>query len=304
MTPTLAAAYRTCETVTKRQARNFHYGIRLLPPSKRAALSAVYALARRIDDIGDGDLPLDEKRRRLAEQRAALSRLGDSSDPVLLAVHDVACRLPVPVAAFDELIEGVEMDLDGRRFGDDEELVAYCRCVAGSIGRLCLGVFGTTDPVHAPGYADALGVALQLTNILRDIREDLLAGRIYLPLDDLAVHGVELRLAPDGRLAAVERLDTVIGLTAARARDWYDRGLRLLPSLDRRSAACASAMSGIYRRLLDRISADPTLVYGGRLALSPREKAGIAARAVMGQSRSAGRSAAVRCRAAGGPVDV
>jgi phytoene synthase len=283
MTATLEAAYSICEDTTRTQARNFHYGIRLLPRDKRRALCAVYALARRVDDIGDGTLPDEVKRRDLAVLRADITAMADSADPVLVAVRDAARRMPIPVAAFDELIDGVEMDLDGRRFATFDELVVYCRCVAGSIGRLCVGVFGASDPAIAQGYADQLGIALQQTNILRDIREDLMAGRVYLPTSDLERFGVDLRLDQDGALVDDGALSALIRDAAERARGWYDDGLRLVPMLDRRSAASALAMSGIYRRLLDQIEAQPALVRDRRLSLSGWQKAAVAARSLAGR---------------------
>jgi phytoene synthase len=281
--PRIEAAYTACEVITRNEARNFYYGIRLLPAPKRSALSAVYALARRIDDIGDGDLPIETKRVALADARAALKDPGASSDVVLVAVADAADRLPIPLEAFNELIDGVEMDLAGTRFETFEDLVRYCRCVAGSIGRLCLGVFGARDLDVAPDYADALGIALQQTNILRDIREDLMLGRVYLPSADLTRFGVDLRLTDDGSLHDDGGLTALVRYSADRARGWYDDGLRLIPLLDRRSAACAAAMSGIYRRLLDTISERPYLVRDRRLSLSGWQKAGVAAKALAGR---------------------
>jgi phytoene synthase len=278
------AAYAACEAITKTEARNFHYGIRLLPPDKRSALSAVYALARRIDDIGDGDLPIADKRVALVDARASLDDMGSSDDPVLVAVADATRRLPIPVEAFGELVDGVEMDLAGTRFETFEDLVGYCRNVAGSVGRLCLGVFGARDLDVAPDYADSLGIALQQTNILRDIREDLVLGRVYLPAADLRRFGVELRLGHDGALVDDGNLTALVRFSADRARSWYDEGLRLVPLLDRRSAACATAMSGIYRRLLDRIAAQPSLIRDRRLSLSGWQKAGVAVRALAGRS--------------------
>jgi phytoene synthase len=286
VTPTVALAYRTCESITRSQARNFHYGIRLLPPSKRDALCALYALSRRIDDIGDGDLPLAGKTAALAAVRASLRDIEASTDAVLVAVADAARRYPVPLEAFDELVDGVEMDVTGRQYETFEELVGYCRCVAGSVGRLCLAIFGSRPHPRAAAYADALGIALQQTNILRDIREDLLNGRVYLPAKELADFGVRLSVDERGRLEDDDaRLAALIVVAAARARDWYADGTRLMALLDRRSAACASAMAGIYRRLLDRIARDPTSVYDRRLSLSSWEKAAMAARALMGVGR-------------------
>jgi 15-cis-phytoene synthase len=285
----LAAAYAECERITREQARNFAWGIRLLPEHKRQALSAVYAMARRVDDIGDGTLPLADKKRLLAEARTAATepaRFPD--DAVCVALADAATRLPIPLAAFGELVDGCEMDIEGRTYDTLEELELYCRCVAGSIGRLSLGVFDPVlpggDRVEAAALADELGIALQLTNILRDIREDLGTGRVYLPKQDLALFGCDLRTLPDSTLDPQGgALAEVIRFEAARAWGRYDRGLRLLDLLDRRSAACCAAMAGIYRELLDRIAADPRQVMVGRLSLPTRDKLRVAARSLAGR---------------------
>jgi phytoene synthase len=282
MTVTLADAYAECEAITRREARNFAYGIRLLPADKRTALSAVYALARRIDDIGDGDLPVAEKLAALAAVRAELAAADQSDDRVIRAVHDAALRVPIPMSAFDELVDGVEMDVRGTTYATFSDLVGYCRCVAGSIGRLCVGVFGAADLDRAVVHADALGIALQQINILRDVREDLMAGRVYLPADELARYGVRLSIGPDGTLRG-NGLEQLVIAASVRAAEWYADGMRLLPLLDRRSAACVSAMAGIYRRLLDRIAAQPELVRDRRLSLSAREKTVVAARALAGR---------------------
>lgn len=285
-TTTLDAAYDLCERITREQARNFSWGIRLLPISKRRALSAVYAVARRIDDIGDGNLPAPEKLRRLAEARAGATVPGEHrDDPVLLALDDAARRLPIPLGAFGELVDGCEMDVTGRSYDDLDQLVGYCRCVAGSIGRLSLGVFdprlSDPDRARASELADALGVALQLTNILRDIREDLASERVYLPKRDLDLFDVELRTLPNGQLDPQEgRLAELVRYEAARAWGWYDRGLQLMDVLDWRSAACCAAMAGIYRELLGRIATDPSIVMRGRASLPARDKLRVAARSL------------------------
>lgn len=293
-TDSVTLAYRECERITREQARNFAWGIRLLPRAKRTALSAVYAMARRIDDIGDGPLPADEKLRLLGLERTALEDPGaHHDDPVIRALDDAARRLPIPLTAFGELIDGCEMDIAGRSYETIDDLVDYCRCVAGSIGRLSLGVFDPrVDPMAlhtASAQADALGIALQLTNILRDIREDLDSGRIYLPAHDLELFGCELRVLADGSLDPCDgALAEVIRFEAARAWGWYDRGLRLIGVLDRRSAACCSAMAGIYHELLGRIAADPRLVMGGRHSLPARRKLLIAGRSIVSPGSTGG----------------
>ncbi|HEY2284198.1 MAG TPA: squalene/phytoene synthase family protein [Streptosporangiaceae bacterium] len=295
--PDVEAAYRHCEHVTRTQARNFAYGITLLPGDKRRALSAVYALARRIDDIGDGDLPPDTKLAALAQARAEVTELAaggtaPAGDLVLVALGDAARRFPIPVLAFSELIEGCEADVRGMSYQAFSELEHYCRCVAGSIGRLSLGVFGCADPAVAEPLADSLGVALQLTNILRDIREDLGNGRVYLPAEDLKRFGCTLEPggtlgpygtapAPDGAAGGMDRL---IRFEADRARGWYARGLALMPLLDWRSKASTGAMAGIYLRLLDHMSATPGTVLQERMSLPAREKLMVAGRSLLGRT--------------------
>jgi phytoene synthase len=269
-------AYARCAEITNAQAKNFSYGIRLLPPPKRAALSAVYALARRVDDVGDGDLPADEKLTALAQVRAELARLpGTGDDPVLVAIDDAARRYALPMEEFGILIDGCEMDVTGAVYVTFDDLVGYCRRVAGSIGRLSLAVFGTTYPESAEPRAEALGVALQVTNILRDIVEDRGMGRVYLPQDDAKRFGCEPDLSgPPEAVAALVSFETT------RAREWFGRGLELLPLLDRRSRACVAAMAGIYRRVLGRIERDPGAVLRGRVSVPTSEKLWVAARAV------------------------
>jgi phytoene synthase len=286
-----AEAYQTCEEITWSQARNFAYGIRLLPAGKRQSLAALYAFARRIDDIGDGDMAAPDKLTALEAARSEILGLAEpgalappADDPVLVALADTARRFPVPLAGFGEIIDGCVADTEGATYITFDDLHYYCRCVAGSVGRLSLGVFGSDDHPTAESLADSLGVALQLTNILRDIREDYQNGRVYLPAEDLDRFGVTLKPsgepdpaaepAPDA--AAEAKFVSLIEFEAERARQWYDVGLQLLPMLDARSAACTGAMAGIYRKLLDRIIAEPTAVLHGRLSLSPGQKAVVA----------------------------
>jgi 15-cis-phytoene synthase len=299
------AAYRHCEQVTRSQARNFSYGIALLPAAKRRALSAVYAFARRVDDIGDGGLPAEDKLAALQDARAAVTALrGDQAAPdgdqVLVALADAARRYQIPLGAFSELIEGCEADVRGTSYPTFGELEHYCRCVAGSVGRLSLGVFGSRDPAAAEPLADALGIALQLTNILRDIREDAEFGRVYLPAEDLDAFQTAVTPGQPGMLASDRGLQDLVRFEARRALGWYATGLRLMPLLDRRSAASAGAMAGIYLRLLGRIAAAPEVALSRRLSLPVRAKAAVAARALAGRTprvpRVAGPAAAETAR--------
>lgn len=284
-------AYRYCEAVTGRQARNFAYGIRLLPYDKRLAMSALYAFSRRVDDIGDGDLPPGTKRTRLADTRRQLDRIRagevaeDDTDPVAVALAHAARRFPIPLGGLDELIDGVLADVRGQEYETWEDLKDYCRCVAGAIGRLSLGVFGTVPgarhPERAPGYADTLGLALQLTNILRDLREDAAEGRSYLPAVDLAKFGCSAGFHGDTAPPGSD-FPGLVQFEVRRARALFADGYRLLPMLDRRSGACVAAMAGIYHRLLERIAADPEAVLRGRVSLPGREKAYVAVRGLVG----------------------
>ncbi|WP_394499647.1 phytoene/squalene synthase family protein [Nonomuraea sp. JJY05] len=275
-------AYRHCEQIMRGQARNFSYGLRLLPAPKRRALSAVYALARRIDDIADGDGPAGRRLARLSAIRGMLDGTAPARhDLVLVALFEAARRYPIPLAAFSDLVDGCAADVRGSTYATFDDLAGYCRCVAGSIGRLSLGVFGADDMEAATPLADALGVALQITNILRDLREDRLAKRVYLPARDLERFGCTLDVDAYGRFSdPPERLAALVRFEADRARDWFATGMRLLPMLDARSAACTATMAGIYRCLLDRIAADPGRALASRLSLTTREKSMVAARAL------------------------
>ena len=289
----IAGAYRYCESVTRVQAANFFYGIRLLPGERRRAMCAVYAFARRVDDIGDGTLEREEKLRRLDEQARAIAAIAAPAgvDLVMVALADAQRRFPLPDDALRELIEGVRMDVAGTTYESFEELVVYCRRVAGGIGRLCLAIFGLrgdarADTARAQRLADELGVALQLTNILRDVREDAENGRVYLPGEDLRRFGAVVTVGSSDALLADpeqrERLCALVRFECERARAWFDRGIALTRMLDRRSAACVLAMAGIYRRLLDRIEEHPEDALRGRMSLPAHEKAWVAARGMLG----------------------
>jgi phytoene synthase len=289
----LAEAYRHCESVTREQAANFFYGIRLLPRERRRAMCAAYAFARRIDDIGDGTLEREEKLRLLDEQERVLATIADGSqtDLVMVALADAQRRFSLPVGALGELIEGVRMDLAETTYEDFDALVVYCRRVAGAVGRVCLAIFGlredaSIDAVEAGSLADDLGVALQLTNILRDVREDAENGRVYLPGEDLRRFGVAISLrsaeGPATDPEQLERLSALVRFESERAREWFERGLALAGALDRRSAACVLAMAGIYRRLLERIDEHPEQAVSRRMSLPAREKAWVAARGMLG----------------------
>jgi phytoene synthase len=280
-------ALRHCAAVTRREAANFYYGIRLLPRAKFDALCAIYAFARAVDDIGDGPLDDEQKIADLALARGAVAELdGASQDPVIVALASAERQFALPRDAFTDLIDGVQMDITGTSYESFDELVVYCRRVAGSIGRLCLAVFGSRDPA-ADALADDLGVALQLTNILRDVREDALNGRVYLPAEDLRRFGWPPGSAGDAdAIAAVTAaepgaLAELVHFEAQRNREWYAHGKGLIALLDRRSGACALAMSQIYEAVLERIDARPERILEGRVSLPALAKTRVAVRSLL-----------------------
>lgn len=287
-------AYRSCEQTTRRAAANFYYGIRLLPGPKRKAMSAVYAFARRVDDIGDEGLDSETQLAELQAERRRVQALAETGwtddgrwaeerDPVMLALGHARRHYELPLDALELLIDSVEADVRGTRFETFPQLVLYCRGVAGSIGRLCLAIFteGAAEESDAPQLADDLGVAMQLTNILRDVREDAARGRVYIPAEDLRRFGCQAEAAA-GRLSP-----ELIRFEALRAQEWFDRGLALVARLDSRSGACVLAMTGIYRAVLERILRDPAQVTRARVSLAAWEKTWVAARSLAGARRTA-----------------
>jgi phytoene synthase len=268
-------AYEQCRHIARASGSSFYAGMRLLPAERRNAIFAIYALARRIDDIADGTLSPEAKLAALEHIRAQLTRASETNDPVLVAVADAAQNYPIPLEAFGDLLDGAEMDARGHTYATFADTELYGRRVAGSIGRLALGVFETTDRARAERLAEDLGVALQLTNILRDISEDLRIGRVYLPTEDLYRFGCQVA---NGRIQGPA--DLLVAFEAQRALAWLERGLTLVPLLDRRSAACVLAMAGSYRRLLQRIALHPELVLGGRPSLRRWEKGWVLAQSL------------------------
>jgi phytoene synthase len=276
MTVTVEQAYDTARRVTQASGSSFYLGMKLLPPDRREALFAIYAVARRIDDIADGHLPADRKLAALADFRAELDAIETTDDPLLVAVADAARRYPIPLEAFRDLVEGAEADARGTRYDDFPALEHYCRCVAGSIGRLCVGVFDASDRPRADALAGDLGVALQLGNILRDLVEDLRNGRVYLPAADLARFGCRV----DGASIAGDA-ELVVAFEAERALGWLERGLGILPLLDRRSARCVRAMTAAYERMLTRIAEHPDRALSAHARLGSLEKRAVVARSLL-----------------------
>jgi len=241
-------AYAEVERLTRRRARNFAYGIMVLPREKRRAIAAIYAFARRVDDVADGELPQVEKRRQLEELQSALEA-SPGKDAMLVALADARLRFPIPADSLRALVAGGLQDLDQTRYASFAEFHGYCTKVAGAVGVCCIAVYGSDDVKRA----ETLGVALQLINIIRDVPEDWELGRVYLPQDELSSFGVSEDEISAGR--ATDAWRALMTFQAGRARAYLQDGLGLLHSLDGRSALCVSTFAGLYRATLERIEA-------------------------------------------------
>ncbi|HLH25295.1 MAG TPA: squalene/phytoene synthase family protein [Chloroflexota bacterium] len=282
------AAEHYCAALARREAKNFYWGFIALPRAQRMAIYALYSFAREVDD--EADRPDGERDpARLAWHRDRLRRClaGDYVDPVMQALGPAIARYQIPAAELAQVIDGVELDLHQNRYQSWEELRAYCRLVASAVGRMCVRVFGFTDP-RALVFADDLGQAMQLTNILRDIREDyFLFGRIYLPLGELARFGIdEARLVAalhgtdgrgDGRDG--DAWGAFVRSQAERAEGLFASGLQVASLIPTSSAVCVLTMAGIYQGILQRIKRHPYLPLQRRVSLSPAEKLGVVVRA-------------------------
>jgi 15-cis-phytoene synthase len=258
-------AYAEVQRVTRARAKNFAYGIMVLPHEKRRAIAAIYAFAREVDDVADGSAPVEEKRARLEALRAALD------DPPAAAMHvaltDARARFGIPRDALSAIVDGGLQDLVKTRYATFDELRAYCEKVAGAVGVACVAVYGSDDDERAR----TLGIALQLINVMRDVDEDRALGRVYLPQDELDRFGVhELAVGPEWR--------ELMAFQAARARAHLDEGLRLLDSLDRRSALCVATFAGLYRGQLDRMESNGFDVFTASCRLSAPAKLAVVAR--------------------------
>lgn len=277
------SSYRYCRELARSAARNFYYGFVLLPSAKRDALCALYAFMRGIDDISDEPGSIELKRQRLQAQRAELDRIlagGKINEPAWPALRDTVNHFSIPTRYLHDLITGAEMDLSVADYGTFDELRRYCYHVAGAVGLCCLYVFGFRDP-QAPEFAEKMGIAFQLTNILRDVREDLAMGRVYLPREDFAKFGCEVRQF--GENSATARALEMLRFETARASDFYREGWKLLPLVSADSRAALWAMARIYSGILHKIERRGIQVLSGeRARLSTAEKVWIVFRAKIG----------------------
>jgi phytoene synthase len=288
----VAEAYRVCRAIARREAKNFYYSFVALPQAKRDAICAVYAFMRHADDLSDDEsLPLAERRARLdawyaAWQKAACD--GESRDPVFLALRDAQRRFKIPLELLEKLVEGTTMDLRrGERpfkrgaasldtYATFADLYRYCYLVASVVGLVCIRIFGYRD-AQAEKLAEETGIAFQLTNILRDVREDAERGRVYLPVEDLQPAG----LSPE-QVAAIREgkegagaLRKVLSLEARRAESYYESGRRLLPLIAADSRPALWVLIEIYHRLLRRIEGRDYDVFSERVRVPTWEKLAI-----------------------------
>jgi len=278
----VARSYAECRRIARASASNFYYAFFMLPQAKRDALCALYAFMRLVDDVSDTVGSAADKQRGLARWRAALDAAasGDvSSHPILPAFADTIERFHIPPRYFHDLISGAEMDLTVGEYATFDRLREYCYRVAGTVGLTCLHVFGFDDP-HAPDLAEKLGIAFQLTNILRDVPKDYEMGRVYLPLEDLARFGVRPEALARGPLTPEIR--ALLEFESARAWNYYREGVELIPLVHADARAALWALARIYSSLLRRIEERGYDVFSERVRLSTPEKTGILLRARLG----------------------
>ena len=256
---------------TNARTTNFYYSFIFLPPEKREAIEAVYAFARRSDDVADSNLPTEEARRQLELCRQDLDRCyqagghpGSDLTPELAALAEAVHRFQIPRQHFEELFRGIEMDLSPQRYRTFEDLSLYCYRVASTIGLISIEIFGYKN-LHTRKYAANLGMALQLVNILRDLQSDARRGRVYLPAEDLERFGVSpegfLEGRPGGRFVELMKFES------ERARGYFALARQALPPEDRRSMVVAEIMGALYWRLLIRIRSRNYNVFGERVRL-------------------------------------
>lgn len=283
MTQSLDSAYAVCRAIAKREAKNFYYAFVALPPARRNAICAIYAFMRQADDLSDDEsLPPAERRLLLdawlAEWQLA-AQGGATDDPVFLAVRDATDRFAIPLTLLDELVAGTAMDLDRAISGAPDtyatfdELYRYCYLVASVVGLVCIRIFGYTDPA-AEKLAEETGIAFQLTNILRDVAEDAERNRVYLPLENLAAHGISLNTLLHRSSAAPPTPEerAVLAELAARAERYYQSAEALLPLIDRESRPALRVLVSIYHELLKRIEAADYDVFTHRASVPTAQK--------------------------------
>jgi phytoene synthase len=282
--PNLDKAYAICRAIARREAKNFYYSFVALPSARKNAICAIYAFMRKADDLSDDEsIPRDERRRQLEDWLAAWHQAREgaaTSDPVFIAVRDAAARFRIPFSLLDELVAGTTMDLDAplsdkpTTYVTFADLYRYCYLVASVVGLVCIRIFGYSDP-RAEKLAEETGIAFQLTNILRDVREDAERNRVYLPLEDLATYRmtVDQLLDRKGSIRAEER--ALFEQIALRAESYYKSAQQLLPLIDAESRPALWVLVSIYHRLLKRIEKANYDVFSERVSVPTIQKLGI-----------------------------
>ncbi|MFZ0477780.1 MAG: phytoene/squalene synthase family protein [Terriglobales bacterium] len=287
----LKVAYSVCRSIARSAAKNFYYGFAVLPLRKRNALTAVYAFMRRCDDIADDTtLRVEDRQSKLTDWLDKVHRAlagQPTDDPVLLALTDAQRRYQIPIGLLDQLAFGTEADLDVpsaaagaplmARYKTFEDLRKYCYGVASVVGLVCIRIFGYRDPA-AEALAERCGLAFQLTNIIRDVKEDAEMGRVYLPEEDLLQFGLQA-----GDLAAPEltRIRPLLAFEADRAREFYRSGEELIPLVSEDSQPGLWVLVTIYRRLLEKIAANDYDVFSQRVRLSVPEKVSVLTKGIV-----------------------
>ncbi|MDA1296542.1 MAG: presqualene diphosphate synthase HpnD [Chloroflexi bacterium] len=273
----LRDAYEACARMTRDASSNFYYAFLTLPLEKRQAIYATYAFCRLCDDIVDEPDRAGDPAVELANVKVKLAEAyeGGESGVIWTALADSQQRFGIGRSHYAAVIEGCEMDLTRSRYANFDELVEYCKKVASAVGLVCIEVCGYEDE-KAVGYAVDLGIAMQLTNVIRDVAEDAANGRIYLPMDDIERFGYSEAELVDGEVN--DRFRELIKFQVKRARNYFDRGNRLFPLLDRRSRACPQAMAEVYMAILDKIEDADYDVMSRKVSLSKRAKFTLAAR--------------------------
>jgi len=257
-----------CQERAARSGSSFYYSFLFLPRDQRTAITALYAFCREVDDVVDEGLDPVVARTKLDWWRTEIAAVfgGTPTHPVSLALAPVVKAFDLPQARFEDIIEGMRMDLDYNRYPDFATLEVYCHRVAGVVGLLSARIFGYSAPATLD-YARDLGIALQLTNIVRDVGEDVRRNRIYLPLDELDRFGVttdDLILFRE-----TEEIAALLRFQAERAKAFYARAMAALPATDRKQQRAGLVMAAIYRKLLDEVEAEGARIMNRRVSLTP-----------------------------------
>jgi 15-cis-phytoene synthase len=291
VSPSVEESYRVCREIARKQAKNFYYSFLALPPRKRNAICAVYAFMRHADDLSDDEtIPLAERRVRMAEWFDAWHRAeagGATSDPVFIALVDAQARFHIPSGLLDQLVQGTAMDLDRDQpvggaahplqydtYQTFDDLYHYCYLVASVVGLVCIRIFEYSDP-HAEKLAEETGIAFQLTNILRDVKEDLERHRVYLPLEDLEQHSVSIQdltaSAHDHHKLTLNQRE-LLEMEAKRAEHYYKSGQALLPLISPDARPAIWVLIRIYQSLLREIERSNYEVFARRVQVSTAKK--------------------------------